>query len=250
MNPRSPAEVCRGTPCGSLQERYTLQCPKGTPAAASLTTFDGTGTFGQIVIEEWEARTGEWANDNRTRFPHTSIIPVELAHFDAQHGQGNEVRLTWQTASETNNSGAETVRYRLRKIDLDGSAQLSKTVEVRHGRTNHGRGTSPPAKSPSQTKKDAAANATAPLKEDPGSVLLYRREASTIGAAGLNFSVRNEKRCCPRAVTTRKLGAGMRTSQMSDIMEGQRTPDGCRDASDTCSCDGTCKIGVLSLMGN
>ncbi len=46
-------------------------------------------------------------------------------------------------------------------------------------------------------------------KRYPGNVLLYRQKASTIGATGLNYSVRNGKRCCPRAVVTRKFGAGM-----------------------------------------
>ena len=69
-------------------------------------------------------------------------------------------------------------------------------------------------------KRDAAAIATASLERNPGNVLLYRRKASTIGAAGLNFSVRNGKRCCPRAVATRKLRAGIAASAMSDIMVG------------------------------
>ena len=67
-------------------------------------------------------------------------------------------------------------------------------------------------------KRDAAAIATASLEKSPGDVLLYRRKASTIGAAGLNFSVRNGKRCCPRAIATRRLGAGIIASEMSDIM--------------------------------
>lgn len=153
----------------------------------TYTTDESTQKFERIVVEDWDAGAGEWVNDNRTRFSYDTIIPVELARFDAQRTGEGAVRLTWQTASETNNSGfavqrrvsdasapgarqagseataswnavqfvegagttsepqsyqftdrsvpyeAETVRYRLRQVDLDGSAQLSKTVEVRLG---------------------------------------------------------------------------------------------------------------------
>jgi hypothetical protein len=102
----------------------------------------------------------------------SSAIPVELASFDATT-KGTEVRLSWQTASETNNAGfaierttqggtwsqigfregagttseaqtyrftdgeipfeAETVRYRLRQTDLDGTTTLSDEVTVELG---------------------------------------------------------------------------------------------------------------------
>jgi hypothetical protein len=103
-------------------------------------------------------------------------LPVELARFEAQRNGEGAVHLTWQTASETNNSGfdvqrqtgsgnsaswttvdfvegagstsepqsyqftdrtvpfeAETVRYRLRQVDLDGTTDLSRVVEVNLG---------------------------------------------------------------------------------------------------------------------
>jgi len=101
-----------------------------------------------------------------------AALPVELASFDATT-EGPEVQLSWQTASETNNAGfaierraqggtwsqigfregagttseaqtyrftdgeipfeAETVRYRLRQTDLDGSTTLSDEVTVELG---------------------------------------------------------------------------------------------------------------------
>jgi hypothetical protein len=138
------------------------------------TTHESTQKIERVVLQDWDDGNQEWRNDNRVRFSYTSIIPVELARFEAQRTGGSDVRLTWQTASETNNSGfavqrqagpstswrtiqfvegagttsnpqtyqftdqgvpyeAETVHYRLKQIDLDGSTDLSKVVEVRLG---------------------------------------------------------------------------------------------------------------------
>jgi hypothetical protein len=142
----------------------------------AYTTHESTQKFEEIETEVWDDTANEWDNESRTRLSYTSIIPVELARFERQRIGEGAVQLTWQTASETNNSGfevqrqtsaspsgswntvqfvegagttsepqsyrftdravpfeAETVRYRLRQVDLDGSAQLSKTVEVRLG---------------------------------------------------------------------------------------------------------------------
>jgi hypothetical protein len=99
----------------------------------------------------------------------SSAIPVELAGLEAQH-TGDAVRLTWQTASETNNAEfqvqrrgatgtwatigrvdgagttdrpqtyrftdesvpytADSLTYRLRQVDIDGSAHISRTATV------------------------------------------------------------------------------------------------------------------------
>jgi hypothetical protein len=140
----------------------------------TYTTFENTQKFERVVTEVWNASASEWDDETRVRFSYDSIIPVELARFDAQRSGTDAVQLTWQTASETNNSGfevqrqngassswtdvqfvegagttsdpqsyrftdravpyaAETVRYRLKQVDLDGTAELSKTVEVRLG---------------------------------------------------------------------------------------------------------------------
>jgi hypothetical protein len=140
----------------------------------SYTTHNSTQKFEMVLDEEWDGGAGAWVNDSRTRFSYTSIIPVELAHFEAQRIEEGAVRLTWQTASETNNTGfavqrqtspsaswsqiqfvegagttsepqsyrftdrgvpyaAETVHYRLRQVDLDGSTHLSDVVAVRLG---------------------------------------------------------------------------------------------------------------------
>jgi hypothetical protein len=96
-----------------------------------------------------------------------AIIPVELVSFGASV-QGNSVNLTWQTATELNNSGfeiqrktensdwnkigfvdgagttseitnysytdsyssEETVYYRLRQVDFDGKSSFSKVINV------------------------------------------------------------------------------------------------------------------------
>ena len=97
----------------------------------------------------------------------SGVVPVELTSFSASVGK-NEVRLNWETASETNNRGFEIERsidnskfstigfvhgkgtttessrynyvdknltggfyyYRLKQIDLDGRYEYSKIVEV------------------------------------------------------------------------------------------------------------------------
>ena len=95
-------------------------------------------------------------------------LPVELVAFTAQR-DGDAIRLTWTTASETNNAGSEVQRsvegrwtplgfvegvgttteaqtyrftdrdlpyaatgatYRLRQVDTDGTETLSETVEI------------------------------------------------------------------------------------------------------------------------
>lgn len=142
----------------------------------TYTTHEGTEKFSEILFQDWDAGTVAWVDSNRTRLSYTDIIPVELAHFEAQRSGENEIRLTWQTASETNNSGfavqrqaksgmavswstvhfaegagttsesqtyqftdrsvpyeAETVRYRLKQVDLDGTTHLSNVVDVHLG---------------------------------------------------------------------------------------------------------------------
>ena len=103
----------------------------------------------------------------RIQVLYMSIIPVELVSFGASV-QGNSVNLTWQTATELNNSGFEvqrktensnwnkvgfvegagtttesrsysfsdaysgqgTVSYRLKQIDFDGTSTYSKVINV------------------------------------------------------------------------------------------------------------------------
>ena len=164
-------------PTGSLTEDWDgSDWVNDEQSTNTYTTFEGTEKFEQIVFEDWETGSNSWVNESRSRFSYDSIIPVELARFAAQRSGRDGVRLTWQTASETNNSGfevqrqtsaspsgswntvqfvegagttsepqsyrftdrsvpyeAEAVRYRLRQVDLDGSAELSSTVEVRIG---------------------------------------------------------------------------------------------------------------------
>jgi len=103
----------------------------------------------------------------------TQGLPVELAGFDATLTGSQTVRLSWQTTSETNNAGfqvqrrqagagswtevdfvegagtteeaqtyrftdavpfaADSMRYRLKQVDADGSTQLSDPVTVAMG---------------------------------------------------------------------------------------------------------------------
>ena len=139
----------------------------------TFTTHNNTQKFEQVLVEEWDASASAWMNESRARFSYTDIIPVELARFEAQRIGEGAVQLTWQTASETNNSGfvvqrqtgtgtstvwtrvhfaegagttsepqfyrftdravpfeAETVHYRLKQVDLDGTTHLSSEVKL------------------------------------------------------------------------------------------------------------------------
>lgn len=103
----------------------------------------------------------------------TEPLPVEIVDFDAQRQGRTSVQLRWQTASETNNAGfviqrlgdssgwskigfvegnnttsrtisyrftdqsvpyeAESVQYRLKQVDEDGSAHFGPSIEVSLG---------------------------------------------------------------------------------------------------------------------
>ena len=118
-----------------------------------------------------QSATGTSAVDLGVYESDGSALPVELAGFDAT-AKGDQVRLSWTTASETGNARFEVQRtaeqqsgwttvgsvdgvgttteahtyrftdgnlpyeanrltYRLRQVDVDGSAHLSRTVDVR-----------------------------------------------------------------------------------------------------------------------
>jgi hypothetical protein len=55
----------------------------------------------------------------------TTALPVEFAAFDGA-AAGERVRLTWQTASETNNAGFEIQRRTIDKADEEGSSPTVK----------------------------------------------------------------------------------------------------------------------------
>ena len=162
-----------GLPTDSRTDRWDTGLGTWVNDQRSTNTYtvdDGTEKLARVVGEDWDEGTGTWKNSDRTRFSYDSIIPVELAGFTAQPRGARAVRLTWQTASETNNSGfavqrqteasswstlrfvkgagttsrarsyqftdrtvpytAGTLRYRLKQVDLDGSFEISRTVTV------------------------------------------------------------------------------------------------------------------------
>jgi hypothetical protein len=137
-----------------------------------------------------------------------SALPVEVARFDAIL-QADRVRLSWTTASETNNAGfaverrpaesssgeegwttvervkgagttsrpqsydlvdedlpaVDTLRYRLRQIDTDGSETLSEPVRVVRQEPTHLRLASPapnPASGPATVRLAVSENAGNP----------------------------------------------------------------------------------------
>lgn len=165
-----------GLPSGTLTEDWTGSTwVDAEQSENTYTTYDGMQKLERVVTETWNASTDEWENATRDRFSYDDVIPVELARFEAQRDGAATVLLSWQTASETNNSGfavqrqvasttgnwttlhfaegagttsdpqsyrftdrdlpyeAETVRYRLKQVDLDGTTHFSNEVEVRLG---------------------------------------------------------------------------------------------------------------------
>ncbi len=135
-----------------------------TPVTQSV-QLQGAGTdYGTLVASSWELDTSSFGTPNANQ-----PLPVELAAFDAVPQPDGAVRLTWSTASETNNAGFEvqqrtgtdgafrelgfvagtgttteaqtygftvedlpagTHTFRLRQLDFDGQGTLSPTVET------------------------------------------------------------------------------------------------------------------------
>ncbi len=132
--------------------------PNGTGDLAVDVADDGTTT---LYVLATSTGIGSYSSNK--------ALPVEMASFSATR-DGEAVQLTWMTASETNNAGfhvqrsvdgaaftdigfrngagttteartyrftdadlpygAETVEYRLRQVDVDGSTELSDIVTV------------------------------------------------------------------------------------------------------------------------
>ena len=146
------------------------------PTRVTIVTREipGVGTFSELETT-FDADAGELVAtvDGFSEFAfasNTEPLPVEMAGFEATV-DGDAVRLTWQTASETGNAGFEVQRqkeeswtqvgfveskaqggtttqarsyehvvadlsvgrhrFRLRQVDLDGSSTLTDTVGVR-----------------------------------------------------------------------------------------------------------------------
>lgn len=149
---------------GTIDDDYRPDKPAGSPlvdfAAGSYVT-SGAAINGQAQTESgWDAGAFEASG---------SALPVELSAFDATLSEG-QVRLTWATASETGNAAfaverretkenqwtaigrvegagttsrgrsyelvdeapptADTLAYRLRQIDTDGSETFTDPVRV------------------------------------------------------------------------------------------------------------------------
>jgi hypothetical protein len=149
---------------GTLDDDYRPDKPVGSPLvdfAADSYVATATAMNGQTQTETaWDAGAFESSG---------SALPVELSRFDAAL-DGERVRLVWVTASETGNAGfaverradrggrwrtlgrvegagttarersyefvdqrlpaADTLAYRLRQIDADGTETLSDPVRV------------------------------------------------------------------------------------------------------------------------
>ena len=149
-----------------FEPEYSPGCPEATPRAARLPQGDAyaQSTAGVQAIDP---RDYVFLDVAQMSVP---VLPVELVAFEAQ-ANGNDVRLAWQTASETNNLGfdvqhgqadgawrslafvpghgttteayayehrvtgldAGTHRFRLRQTDTDGTIHHSATVTVEVG---------------------------------------------------------------------------------------------------------------------
>ncbi|MEF8797617.1 MAG: T9SS type A sorting domain-containing protein [Salinivenus sp.] len=153
-----------------------------------FTSTDGGSTWSEEGVDSRDAQantvtlSGIQSFSRWTLGSESNPLPVELARFEAARteaaGDETAVRLTWQTASETNNAGfrveraragglgsesawtkvgfvegagttseaqsyrftdtdlpyaADTLEYRLRQVDTDGSATLTDPVAVDRG---------------------------------------------------------------------------------------------------------------------
>jgi len=133
---------------------------------------DVTGSWTRDASTETFTRTGVGTSGQYAVAGNAESLPVELAGFEGRQVEGG-VRLTWQTASEENNAGfrvqrragegdwtkvgsvegagttdepqryrftdedlpyaADSVRYRLKQVDLDGTTSYSDPVVVDRG---------------------------------------------------------------------------------------------------------------------
>lgn len=152
-----------GTPPTNYNYLVTV-IPTTTPSlfAVDLSALAGQNVyiaFRYYALDQWRLYLDSVYVEN-------SVIPVELTSFVASVS-GNNVNLSWKTATEINNSGFEVQRsnggefktitfiagkgtttepqvysfvdkgvesgkysYRLKQIDFDGTSELSSTVEV------------------------------------------------------------------------------------------------------------------------
>lgn len=150
---------------GTRIQSYDLFA-EGSSRPSALTTYNPGS--GEMLY--FGANAGDFRGQTFYRYEQGTVFPVELAGFDALLDAGT-VRLQWATASETDNagfhveravedgkftrigfvegagttseaqsynfrdadwpSGAATLTYRLRQVDLDGAATLQSPITVR-----------------------------------------------------------------------------------------------------------------------
>lgn len=152
-------ELSSGT--GLIAAYHFNQGVAGGNNAGVTTLIDATGSYnGTLNNFALSGSTSNWVSG-------ATPLPVELTYFSADSQMGN-VKLKWQTASESNNQGFEVQHsidgrnwetlnfvpgngtttethnyfylhaappaasnyYRLRQVDYDGAAEFSKTVVV------------------------------------------------------------------------------------------------------------------------
>jgi glycosidase len=170
--------------------RFDVSTLGGISDASNVAVYsrpsEDTGSFSKLSTSynseanELVAKTGSFSEF--VLASDSEALPVELAGFEAALTEAQTVRLSWQTAGETNNAGfqvqrrvvrsaeagsragagewtdvdfvggagttdeaqtyrftdevpfeADSVRYRLKQVDTDGSARLTDAVSVRLG---------------------------------------------------------------------------------------------------------------------
>ena len=170
---RMDVSILRGVSDPTEVVVYKRETAGGGPFTALTTTVEDGGTPDDISDDVLVATTGSFSEF--VLASNTNGLPVDLAAFDAQRDD-DTVRLTWTTASETNNAGfevqrrtpstpdgrptawtrlqrvegagttaeattyrftdqnlpftAETVAYRLKQVDTDGTASYSDPITV------------------------------------------------------------------------------------------------------------------------
>lgn len=86
---------------------YKREDPGSGPFAALETSLDDNGTPGDLSDDTLAVTVGSFSEFALAS--DSDPLPVEMAGFDAR-AQGEKVRLTWKTASETGNAGFEVHR--------------------------------------------------------------------------------------------------------------------------------------------
>jgi hypothetical protein len=98
-------------------------------ATTSKTNVIDLGNYPNVSSDDYFVATATDANGNTSEFTATANqLPVELASFEARRAGSEQVALSWQTASETNNAGFRVERQQTGAQTAAGSGDSWEQV--------------------------------------------------------------------------------------------------------------------------